>query len=61
MSDDAEPFNPLDAPLPDTAAPLEGRQVGGLGIALVRHLMDGVVYERTGGRNRLVLRRGVVV
>lgn len=60
VSDEAEPFNPLDAPLPDTAAPLEGRKVGGLGITLVRHLMDGVVYERTAGRNRLVLRRRVV-
>jgi anti-sigma regulatory factor (Ser/Thr protein kinase) len=60
VSDEAEPFNPLDAPLPDTAAPLEGRKVGGLGIALVRHLMDDVEYERTAGRNRLVLRRRVL-
>lgn len=59
VSDEAEPFNPLDAALPDSAAPLEGRRVGGLGIALVRQLMDGVVYERTAGRNRLVLRRRV--
>jgi anti-sigma regulatory factor (Ser/Thr protein kinase) len=59
ISDEATPFNPLDAPLPDTAAPLEGRKVGGLGIALVRQLMDVVEYDRTTGRNRLVLRRRV--
>lgn len=59
ISDEAAPFNPLDAPPPDTASPLEGRKVGGLGISLVRQLMDVVEYDRTTGRNRLVLRRRV--
>jgi len=59
--DDALPFNPLEAKAPDTTQPVETRKVGGLGLALVRELMDVVVYERTGERNRLLLRRRVAV
>jgi len=55
VSDPAGPFNPLLAPLPDTSAPLEGRRLGGLGIALVRALSDEVAYERKDGRNHLTL------
>jgi anti-sigma regulatory factor (Ser/Thr protein kinase) len=55
VADDAMPFNPLLAPLPDTSGPLEGRKLGGLGIALVRALTDDVRYERRGDRNRLTL------
>jgi anti-sigma regulatory factor (Ser/Thr protein kinase) len=57
--DDGAPFDPLQAPPPDLASPLERRAAGGLGIALVRTLMDSVAYERKGGRNRLVLERKV--
>ena len=55
--DDAPPFNPLEAQEPNTEQPLEEREVGGLGIALVRKLMEVVEYERLGDRNRLRLRR----
>jgi anti-sigma regulatory factor (Ser/Thr protein kinase) len=55
--DDALAFNPLEAKAPDTTQPVETRKVGGLGLALVRKLMDVVVYERTGDRNRLLLKR----
>ena len=56
ISDAAVPFNPLLAPAPDTSTPLEARQPGGQGIALVRRLMDDTVYERRNGRNHLVMR-----
>src|SRR5262245_12336779 len=55
FTDSAEPFNPLDAPAPDTAATLDARQPGGLGIALVRAMMDDVRYERRDGHNVLTL------
>jgi anti-sigma regulatory factor (Ser/Thr protein kinase) len=55
--DDASPFNPLEMPPPPLDRPLEGREPGGLGIALVRRLMDVVEYERTGEKNRLLMRR----
>jgi sigma-B regulation protein RsbU (phosphoserine phosphatase) len=57
VEDDGRPFNPLDAPAPDTAGPVSERPVGGLGIHLVRNLMDGLEYERRGDRNRLVMRK----
>lgn len=53
--DRADIFNPLMTAPPDVAAPLEARTPGGLGIAIVRGLMDRVVYERRAGRNRLTL------
>ncbi|HET7745961.1 MAG TPA: ATP-binding protein [Vicinamibacteria bacterium] len=54
--DAARPFNPLEAQEPDVTAALEERPIGGLGIALVRKLMEAVEYERQGDRNRLRLR-----
>lgn len=49
--DGAAPFNPLLAPQADTAAPLERRQPGGIGISLVRGLMHDARYERRDGHN----------
>jgi anti-sigma regulatory factor (Ser/Thr protein kinase) len=57
IQDDAPPFDPLAAPLPDTTRTLAARPVGGLGILLTRRLMDAVKYERARGRNRLLLRK----
>jgi len=54
--DAADPFNPLLAPPPDTTSPLDRRQAGGLGIALVRRLMDETRYERRDGRNHFLMR-----
>lgn len=59
VSDTAPPFNPLTAPAPDTAAPLEAREPGGLGIALVVALMDDVQYERRGNENHVIMKRRV--
>ena len=54
--DEARPFDPLtDTPMPDTAAGIEDRQIGGLGVFLVREMMDEVEYSRDGNRNRLTL------
>jgi anti-sigma regulatory factor (Ser/Thr protein kinase) len=56
--DDAAPFNPLDAERPDTALAAEDREIGGLGIEIVRRLMDTIEYDRVDDRkNRLTLRR----
>ena len=57
ISDDGRPFNPLEVAPPDIEADLEERQVGGLGIHLVRRLMSSVSYERQKGRNILTLRK----
>ena len=57
VSDAGPAFNPLEAPAPDRTGPLEARAPGGLGIVLVRALMDDVEYARREGRNVLTLRK----
>ena len=55
ITDDGRAFDPLQAPEPDLGASLEERAVGGLGIYLVRKLMDGVAYRREDDRNVVTL------
>jgi len=55
VSDGGIPFDPLSVAPPDLNVPLDQRQVGGLGIYLVRKLFDEVAYERRGDRNILTL------
>ena len=57
VEDDGVPFNPLNAPTPDTSKPLEERCIGGLGIHLVRLIMDSLSYEWREGRNHLVAKK----
>ncbi len=61
VADDGPEFDPLAAATPDTTLGVDERPIGGLGIELVKRLMDEVHYERTGGRNRLRLVRRLVV
>lgn len=57
--DEGQPFDPLAQPRPDLEAPLEERPVGGLGLTLVRALVEDARYAREGGTNvlRLVKKR----
>jgi len=55
LEDDGHPFNPLAAPEPDVNQPADQRVPGGLGIHLVRKLVDQIHYERREGRNRLTV------
>ena len=59
LIDEGVPFDPLGVEEPDLVAPAGERQVGGLGIFLVRRVMDEVAYRRDGSSNilRLVIRR----
>jgi serine phosphatase RsbU (regulator of sigma subunit)/anti-sigma regulatory factor (Ser/Thr protein kinase) len=57
VEDDGQPFNPLEAPEVDTTKPLEERTIGGLGIHIVRKLMDGLEYQRHEGKNLMVLKK----
>jgi serine/threonine-protein kinase RsbW len=57
VEDDGRPFNPLDAAPPDVQASIEERPVGGLGIYLVRRVMDDLEYRRQPGKNVLVMRK----
>ena len=56
IEDDGHAFNPLvDAPEPDLEAEVEDRTGGGLGIYLVRSMMDEVHYQRQEDKNCLTL------
>ena len=59
VEDDGRAFNPLELRLPDMDKPLEERPIGGLGIHLVRKLMDRLEYRREAGRNVLVMAKAV--
>ena len=59
VEDDGAAFNPLKLPTPDIDAPLHDRSPGGLGIHLVRSLMDHVDYRRIGRRNRFTMTKKV--
>lgn len=46
LTDAGVPFNPFETPEPDLSIPLEDREIGGLGILLVKKLMDSYSYKR---------------
>jgi serine/threonine-protein kinase RsbW len=56
VSDLARAFDPAQAPAPDLTSPWERRRIGGLGLHLIRELMDEVGHESPpGGGNRLTM------
>lgn len=55
VEDDAAPFNPLEVPAVDLGLPMEERPVGGLGIHLVRQIMDHLDYRRVEGKNVFIM------
>ena len=59
ISDDGVPFDPTAAPEADVTLGVEERPIGGLGIFLVRKIMDSVEYCRENGRNRLTMTKNL--
>ena len=57
VEDDGRAFDPLQRPRVDTALPLESKPMGGLGIHLIRQVMDDVSYRREANRNILRLHK----
>jgi len=55
FEDKGVPFNPLAKDDPDVSLSAEDRQIGGLGIFMVKKSMDDVLYERKDGKNILTL------
>ena len=53
------PFDPLQKEDPDTTLTAEEREIGGLGIFLVRKTMDAMKYRREGGFNVLTIRKKI--
>lgn len=59
ISDSGAPFDPTGVADADITLSAEERPIGGLGIFLVRQLMDGVAYERSSGNNVLKLSKNI--
>ena len=59
ISDSGKPFDPTAKAEVDTTLSAEERPIGGLGIHLVRQIMDDVTYERKDNKNVLTLRKNL--
>lgn len=55
--DSGIPYDPLSRTDPDTTLSAEDRQIGGLGIYMVKKSMDGVFYAYEDGKNVLTIRK----
>ena len=61
IEDDAKPFNPLEKVDPDFPENVEEAKIGGLGILIIRKLMDNVTYERSQDKNKLTMKKNIQV
>lgn len=59
FADKGIPFNPLAKEDPDTTLGIEERPIGGLGIFLVKQMMDSVSYRYEEGRNVLIIKKKI--
>lgn len=57
LTDTGKEFDPTMAPEVDVTLSAEERQIGGLGIFLIRQIMNEVRYERIDGKNVLTLEK----
>ena len=57
IEDDGIPFNPLEKIDPDFPENVENAEIGGLGIHIIRQLMDNVSYARKQGNNQLTMKK----
>lgn len=59
FSDSGIPFDPLQMKAPDTTLKARDRKIGGLGIFMVKKMMDDVSYEYADGKNILILKKRI--
>lgn len=60
LIDGGIPFDPLAKPDPDVTLMAEDRQIGGLGIYMVKKKMDAMEYQRKDDKNILTIRKKLV-
>ncbi len=56
FADNGKPYNPLEQEDPDVTLSAEEREIGGLGIFMVKKSMTSIIYEHAGGNNNLTLK-----
>ena len=59
IEDEGIPFNPLEKKAPEVPADLIDVRIGGLGIHIVRKLMDDIHYDRKQGKNKLTMKKSI--
>ena len=59
FTDGGVPYDPLKKPDPDVTLSAEKRQIGGLGIYMVKKSMDNVTYEYKDGKNILTIKKSL--
>ena len=59
FEDEGVPYDPLAKADPDITLPADERQIGGLGIYMVKKSMDSMEYERSNGKNILTLKKKI--
>ncbi len=57
IEDDGIPFNPIEFETPDISCSVEECKVGGLGIHIMKKLMDDICYQRCDEKNILTLKK----
>ncbi|MBP7507479.1 MAG: ATP-binding protein [Prolixibacteraceae bacterium] len=57
--DDGLPFDPTNRQMPDVTLSAEDREIGGLGIYLIKQIMDTVEYARVDNNNILTLTKKI--
>ena len=57
LTDSGKEFDPTKVPDADVTLSAEEREIGGLGIFLIRQIMDMVEYQRIDGKNVLTMRK----
>ena len=60
FEDNGNPYNPLEKNDPDTTLKAKDRKVGGLGVFMVKKIMDSVDYRFENGKNLLKIRKTIV-
>ena len=59
IEDDGIPFNSLEKIDSDFPENVESAKIGGLGILIIKKLMDNVSYERRQGKNKLTMKKNI--
>ncbi len=57
--DNGKPYNPLQKEDPDTTLSAEEREIGGLGIFMVKKSMDSIDYQYVEGKNILTIKKNL--
>lgn len=60
FEDNGVPYNPLENETPDITAGAEEREIGGLGIHMVKTMMDAVEYKHDGNKNLLIIKKSLM-